>query len=317
MSLLENTKQQNMFEDLFADFDDDDDVEVEEVENKTEENEAKDNETEDNELVLEEKVEEEKELTVEEKQEKIKELVNNCDEIVIVDADNDKDKKEEATEVEEDEILVPVAEEVTITSEQAKEEPKKKTKKSSKKKEEAAEALPKYDKDVETTSDIKVANNILNNPFERKIDDNFTEMINEQFAKMKAINFDANMTHEQISKALVTSLEVYDTIALIYTEYQTQYESVKKLVEAVKAKGAIGSNEAERKMNSILACEHMESVDEEGNKVYVNVLQMEDFYCRRYTNLKNLIDNVKQYKEMCVTLLGCAKLNVDIAKNMK
>ena len=257
-----------------------------------------------------ETIEKAKETKVEQVTEETKEtnvdLTANTEEVKQV--EQTTSTEEVKTEKEQKEVT-PVEEEKEETKEEVKEEPKKKKrKKSSKKKteenteediaEEATESLPE-----ETVTNCAEALIAIKTVYEDQEWKDFEKKVSEKF---NDIQITSDMSTEQINQAIADLSTLKDEVSLTFIEVQSDYSNLIEkdgLIDRIRQKNLIGSNEQERKRNAIKALEHTSI-----NGQVVNLSKLHDNINARYKFVEHFLDNFAQKKSFLLNIINAKQL---------
>ena len=253
-----------------------------------------------------ETIEEAKETKVEQVTEETKEtnvdLTANTEEVKQVEQTT---STEEVKTEEKQKEVTPIEEE----KEEVKEEPKKKKrKKSSKKKteenteediaEEATESLPE-----ETVTNCAEALIAIKTVYEDQEWKDFEKKVSEKF---NDIQITSDMSTEQINQAIADLSTLKDEVSLTFIEVQSDYSNLIEkdgLIDRIRQKNLIGSNEQERKRNAIKALEHTSI-----NGQVVNLYKLHDNINARYKFVEHFLDNFAQKKSFLLNIINAKQL---------
>ena len=257
-----------------------------------------------------ETIEKVKETKVEQVTEETKEtnvdLTANTEEVKQVEQTT---STEEVKTEEKQKEVTPIEEEKEETKEEVKEEPKKKKrKKSSKKKteenteediaEEATESLPE-----ETVTNCAEALIAIKTVYEDQEWKDFEKKVSEKF---NDIQITSDMSTEQINQAIADLSTLKDEVSLTFIEVQSDYSNLIEkdgLIDRIRQKNLIGSNEQERKRNAIKALEHTSI-----NGQVVNLYKLHDNINARYKFVEHFLDNFAQKKSFLLNIINAKQL---------
>ena len=114
------------------------------------------------------------------------------------------------------------------------------------------------------------------------------------------------MSTEQINQAIADLSTLKDEVSLTFIEVQSDYSNLIEkdgLIDRIRQKNLIGSNEQERKRNAIKALEHTSI-----NGQVVNLYKLHDNINARYKFVEHFLDNFAQKKSFLLNIINAKQL---------
>lgn len=112
-----------------------------------------------------------------------------------------------------------------------------------------------------------------------------------------------------VAKTILHKLSIlYDQIRPCMGDILKKYKQTEQYMELVKNKNYVGSNEAERKRNSVVALESFTMSDERVINFFEIISELEG----KKEDLNSLIDMIEKKNSICITMSGLLKMETSL-----